>query len=268
VPPPPSLSRLLRRSASRRPARPSAPPDGWTVLAAWGPCGFSPVAPGTVGTLGAVPVAWGLSRLETPLALLTLAALAALSVLAADRAARYRARAAASARRPPAGPPRGWTLLAAWGPCGLSPVAPGTVGTLGAVPLAWAVARLEPLPAAAFLAAFLALSVHAAGHAGRQWGVVDASQIVIDEVMGYLVTMAFVPFSWPAAAAGFVLFRLFDVWKPWPVSALDRLKSGLGVTGDDLAAGVYAGLALLALRAALAAWLGCGGGPWWCGGAP
>jgi len=155
---------------------------------------------------------------------------------------RYRARSGGPNR--PSAPPRGWTLLAAWGPCGLSPLAPGTVGTLGAVPLAWAVARLEPLPTAAFLAAFLALSVHAAGHAGRHWGVVDASQIVIDEVMGYLVTMAFVPFTWPAAAAGFVLFRVFDISKPWPASTFDRMKSGLGVVMDDVAAGAWAGGAL------------------------
>jgi phosphatidylglycerophosphatase A len=159
-------------------------------------------------------------------------------------------------------------VLAAWGPCGFSPVAPGTVGTLGAVPVAWGLSRLETPLALLTLAALAALSVLAADRAARYWKVADASPIVIDEVAGYALTMAFVPFSWPAAAAGFVLFRLFDVWKPWPVSALDRLKSGLGVTGDDLAAGVYAGLALLALRAALAAWLGCGGGPWWCGGAP
>jgi len=155
---------------------------------------------------------------------------------------RYRARSGGPTPRQ--GPPRGWTLLAAWGPCGLSPVAPGTVGTLGAVPLAWAVAPLAPLPAAAFLAAFLALSIHAADHAGRHWGVVDASQIVIDEVMGYLVAMAFVPFTWPAAAAGFLLFRAADVLKPWPASAFDRMKSGLGVVLDDVAAGLYAGGAL------------------------
>ncbi len=163
---------------------------------------------------------------------------------------RFRARARAPGAPPPP-PPRGWTLLAAWGPCGLSPVAPGTVGTLGAVPLAWAVSGLAPLPFAAFLAAFLALSVHAATIAGGHWRVVDASQIVIDEVMGYLVTMAFVPFSWAAALLGFALFRAFDVLKPWPVSALDRVKSGLGVVLDDVAAGLYAG-ALLWLAARLA----------------
>jgi phosphatidylglycerophosphatase A len=135
--------------------------------------------------------------------------------------------------------PSGWVLFAAFGPCGFSPFAPGTAGTLGAVPLYMALSLL-PWPAYLLVtAALLLLGIVAAGRAGRYWGVVDASPIVIDEVVGYLVTMALVPFSWPAAAAGFVLFRLFDIWKPWPVSALDRLKSGLGVMLDDVGAGVY-----------------------------
>jgi phosphatidylglycerophosphatase A len=146
-----------------------------------------------------------------------------------------------AAPRPiPAGPPDGWTLLAAWGPCGFSPIAPGTAGTLGAVPLAWAVSRLEPLAAWAFLLAFLALSIHAAGRAGRHWQVVDAPGIVIDEVLGYLVAVAFVPFTWRTALVAFFLFRLFDILKPWPASALDRWKTGAGVVLDDVAAGLYA----------------------------
>jgi phosphatidylglycerophosphatase A len=160
---------------------------------------------------------------------------------------RYRAR---SAKRGPApsGRPGFWTLLAAWGPCGLSPVAPGTVGTLGAVPLAWAVSLLQPAAQVAFLSGFLWLAIGAATRAGRYWRVVDASPIVIDEVIGYLVTMAFVPFSWPAALAGFALFRLFDVLKPWPASYFDRVKSGFGVVMDDVAAGLWAGGLLLAAR--------------------
>jgi phosphatidylglycerophosphatase A len=151
--------------------------------------------------------------------------------------ARYAARAPdPGARR---GRPGGWVLLAAWGPCGFSPVAPGTAGTLGAIPLCWALSRLGWPAYLAATAALLALGVVAAGRAGRYWGVVDASPIVVDEVVGYLLTMALVPFSWPAAAAGFALFRLFDVLKPWPVSALDRMKSGLGVMLDDVGAGVY-----------------------------
>jgi phosphatidylglycerophosphatase A len=139
-------------------------------------------------------------------------------------------------------------LLAAWGPCGYAPAAPGTFGTLGAIPLYLALSRL---PAGAYLAAtlaFVALATAAAARAGRYWGIADASPIVIDEVAGYLVTMALIPFSWPAALAGFVLFRVFDVLKPWPASAFDRIKTGFGVVMDDVAAGVYAWAALRLLQ--------------------
>jgi phosphatidylglycerophosphatase A len=144
----------------------------------------------------------------------------------------------------PTGRPDGWTLLAAWGPCGFSPIAPGTVGTVGAIPLAWAVSRLEPLATCSFLLAFLALAVYAATRAGRYWQVVDAPGIVIDEVLGYLVALAFIPFTWKAALLAFLLFRLFDIVKPWPASALDRVKSGLGVVLDDVVAGLYAWVCL------------------------
>jgi phosphatidylglycerophosphatase A len=156
-------------------------------------------------------------------------------------------------------------ILASWGACGFSPVAPGTVGTLGAIPLFWA---LRQLPLGAYLAATLALfllAIPAATRAGAHWKVVDASPIVIDEVVGYLVTMAFFPWSWGTAMAGFLLFRVFDVMKPWPASAFDRVKSGLGVVMDDVAAGVYAGFALAFLQLGLTLLLGCTGEiHWWC----
>lgn len=80
---------------------------------------------------------------------------------------------------------------------------------------------------------------------GRYYGVPDARQIVIDEVAGYLVTMAFVPWSWTAALAGFFLFRIADIIKPWPASYFDRTwKNGAGVVLDDLVAGLYARLAM------------------------
>ena len=164
------------------------------------------------------------------------------------------------------GRPGAWVLLAAWGLCGFSPVAPGTAGTLGAIPLAWVLSRLGwPLYFGA-TALLFALGTVAAARAGRHWGVVDASPIVIDEVVGYLIAVALVPFSWPAALLAAALFRLFDVLKPWPVSALDRLESALGVMLDDAAAGVLAWVALQLLTRALAAWLGCGGGTWFCAG--
>ena len=165
----------------------------------------------------------------------------------------------------PDGPPGPWVLLAAWGPCGFSPLAPGTAGTLGAIPLFW---LLRDLPLWTYLltaGAFVALAAHAAERAGRYWKVADASPIVIDEVAGYLVTMALVPWSWPAALTGAALFRLFDVMKPWPASAFDRWKSGFGVVLDDVVAGAFAWSALVMLELALQLLLGCRGGlHWWC----
>jgi phosphatidylglycerophosphatase A len=148
----------------------------------------------------------------------------------------------------PSGPPGPWVLLAAWGPCGYAPTAPGTFGTLGAIPLYLA---LSLLPAVGYLAAtvaFVALSMVAAQRAGRYWGIPDASPIVIDEVAGYLLTMALTPLTWQSVAAGFLFFRAFDILKPWPASAFDRMKNGFGVVMDDVAAGLYAWGALRGLE--------------------
>lgn len=144
----------------------------------------------------------------------------------------------------PEGPPGPWVVLAAWGPCGFAPVAPGTFGTLGAIPLYWALRGLSLPLYLITVAAFIALAIFAADVAGRYWKVVDASPIVIDEVAGYLVTMALTPWSWPAALTGFVLFRIFDVLKPWPASWFDRQKFGWGVVLDDVAAGVWSAIVL------------------------
>jgi phosphatidylglycerophosphatase A len=165
----------------------------------------------------------------------------------------------------PDGPPGAWVLLAAWGPCGYAPWAPGTAGTLGAIPLFYAL-RALPLPLYALtVIAFVALASLAAAVAGRYWKVVDASPIVIDEVAGYLVTMALVPWSWGTAIAGFALFRVMDVLKPWPASTFDRrVKNGFGVVMDDVAAGAWAFAALCLLRIALRHFVGCGAPHWWC----
>jgi phosphatidylglycerophosphatase A len=142
-------------------------------------------------------------------------------------------------------------VLAAWGPCGFVPIAPGTAGTLGAVPLFWFMSRMPPLLYAVTVAAFIALACFSAAAAGRYWKVVDASPIVIDEVAGYLVTMAFLPWSWTTAVAGFLLFRLFDVVKPWPASYFDGVKNGFGVVLDDVAAGVWSWIVLRLLLVGL-----------------
>lgn len=128
---------------------------------------------------------------------------------------------------------------------GYAPVASGTFGTLAGIPVFY---LLSGFPAWLYLitwAGLLFLSFWAAGAAGRIYGVVDDGRIVIDELVGYLVTVAFLPFSWQTAILGFFLFRLFDIVKPPPASWFDqRLKNGYGVVLDDVAAGIYGAIAL------------------------
>jgi phosphatidylglycerophosphatase A len=159
-------------------------------------------------------------------------------------------------------------LVAAWGPCGFSPWAPGTVGTLGAIPLFWALRHLPLWVYALTVVTLTAIAMFASGVASRYWKVPDASPIVVDEVAGYLVTMAFVPWSWQAATLGFCLFRVFDIAKPWPASWFDRQKNPFGVVMDDIAAGVWAALAfyLVALAIRLVAGCAAGDATFWCAG--
>ncbi len=136
---------------------------------------------------------------------------------------------------------------------GLAPRAPGTAGTLAAVPLYLWFSHSVP---AVYLALTLAVAVAGiwiCGAASARLGVHDHPGIVWDEIAGYLVTMIPAPDGWEWVLAGFVLFRLFDIWKPWPISLADRkLEGGLGIMLDDLLAG---GLAALILFIA-ARWMG------------
>lgn len=132
---------------------------------------------------------------------------------------------------------------------GLAPWAPGTAGTLAAVPL---YLLLRPLPLTWYLAVlmvFFLAGIWACGKTARELNVHDPSAIVWDEFLGYLVTMAAAPAGWVWILVGFVLFRLFDILKPWPIRELDHgIGGGLGIMLDDLVAGVFAGLLLLAAR--------------------
>ncbi|WP_028314730.1 phosphatidylglycerophosphatase A family protein [Desulfatibacillum aliphaticivorans] len=131
---------------------------------------------------------------------------------------------------------------------GLIPKGPGTFGTLWGIPLAWIMWQVwqwQWLAAAVLAAAFIAVSVPIADKAAKAMGAKDPGAIVIDEIAGYMVTLFAVPFSFKAAVAGFILFRIFDIFKPPPVSTLDEnLSGGLGIVADDLAAGVYAHILL------------------------
>jgi phosphatidylglycerophosphatase A len=130
---------------------------------------------------------------------------------------------------------------------GLIPRAPGTWGTLVAVP--W-IFVLDALPGPAYwlaLVALFALGVLICNRVGSRLGVNDYGGIVWDEMVGYWLTMAFVPLTWTWILLGFVLFRLFDILKPWPIGQVDRrLHGGLGVMFDDVLAALYAGILLAA----------------------
>jgi phosphatidylglycerophosphatase A len=123
---------------------------------------------------------------------------------------------------------------------GYAPVAPGTFGTAVAVPLAWALAALPLWQYALIVAAVTGLGIWAADRADRAWGTHDSGRIVIDEVAGYLVTVALVDRAhWIPLAVGFVVFRVLDIVKPPPVRWIDaRVPGGAGVVLDDVAAGV------------------------------
>ncbi len=136
-------------------------------------------------------------------------------------------------------------LIAFGGAAGLAPKAPGTVGSLVALPLYLLLMPLAPLAYGVFVAALFFLGVWACARTERDLGVHDHPGIVWDEIVGMLVTLFLAPAGWAWLLIGFGLFRLFDIWKPYPISWLnDHVKGGWGIMLDDLAAGVAAAVCL------------------------
>lgn len=130
-------------------------------------------------------------------------------------------------------------LLATVFGVGYSPVMPGTMGTLAAVPLAYAVMGAGPWALWLTTAAVTAAGTWAAGRYCALTGQHDNQRIVIDEVAGYLLTLSLVPRSAANLALAFLLFRLLDIVKPWPIRLVDRrVHGGFGVMADDLLAGL------------------------------
>jgi len=142
--------------------------------------------------------------------------------------------------------PAGWIALGFGS--GLSPVAPGTAGSLAAI-VPWLIVRgLHPVAYAVFLVATFALGVWACNWAVRRTNVDDPSFVVWDEFVGqWIALLPLIVLARSAwwTIAGFILFRIFDIWKPWPVSLADRdVGGGLGVMVDDVVAGAYAAIVL------------------------
>lgn len=131
---------------------------------------------------------------------------------------------------------------------GAAPYAPGTFGTLAAIPLYLLLIHFLnwPLYAVVVVVMFL-LGIWICNRTERDIGAHDHSGIVWDEFVGFLVTMFYAPAGWLWIVVGFLLFRLFDIWKPFPVRQLERrYRNGFGIMVDDLVAGVYAALVLQA----------------------
>lgn len=137
--------------------------------------------------------------------------------------------------------------LATMGGIGYLPVLPGAWGTAAALPIWWLLTHLSPLGYALVWVGLFIVAVLVAGSAQTMLGRVDHSAIVIDEAVGLLVALAGVPLNWFWVLTGVVLFRLLDMFKPWPISWFNRGHTGLDVVMDDVVAGVIARVILAVL---------------------
>ena len=140
--------------------------------------------------------------------------------------------------------------------CGYFPIAPGTVGSAaGLVVYALVWWTGSPVVEAALIVLLFAAGVWAGTTAERYFGGIDPGPVVIDEVVGMLIALAFIPVGWSAALAGFFLFRVFDVVKPYPARALERLHGGFGVMADDAMAAIYANVSLRIVMWLVPSWI-------------
>jgi phosphatidylglycerophosphatase A len=147
-------------------------------------------------------------------------------------------------------------FIATVGYCGYSPFAPGTVGSAAGLVvylLVWW--TQSPIVEIALIVALFAAGVWAGTTAEQYFGGIDPGPVVIDEVVGMLITLAFIPVGWSGALTGFLLFRVFDVIKPFPAGRFEQLHGGLGVMADDAMAAVYANVSLRLLMWLLPAWI-------------
>lgn len=141
--------------------------------------------------------------------------------------------------------PRLFMLIATFFNVGKSPKAPGTMGTLAAIPLWYFLAKMPEMYYLIAVFLICILGIFAAQVYEKEMGTHDSGEIVIDEVAGYLITMALLPVTWKSAVLGFILFRILDILKPFPIGMLDKkIQGGVGVMADDIAAGIIASVLL------------------------
>ena len=137
-----------------------------------------------------------------------------------------------------------YLVLSSWFGIGLIPGAPGTYGTLAAVPFIVGIGAFGRVWYILFFALIVTVAVWSSDRTGSLLGKEDPAEVVIDEVSGFCLTMLLLPFSWLLLGVGFILFRIFDILKPYPIGRVEKLRGGFGIVADDLLAGFYAHLGL------------------------
>ena len=132
---------------------------------------------------------------------------------------------------------------------GLSPFAPGTFGSLVGVALFWFMASMPAIPYAIVVAVMFVAGIFICGQTAHDVGAVDPGFIVYDEVVGFLVAMYLLPTEWRWVVGGFVVYRVFDIWKPFPIHWVeDKLGLGSGIMTDDVISGIYTFIVLHVVR--------------------
>lgn len=150
---------------------------------------------------------------------------------------------------------RAAVFIATFGYIGFAPVAPGTFGSAAGVGVFLLLRALEmPWAEPAAIVALFAAGTWAGQVSERYFGGIDPGPVVIDEVLGMLITLLWVPVTWSGILFGFLLFRVLDIVKPWPARQMEALHGGVGVMADDAMAGVYGNLVM---------WLAVWYGPAW-----
>ena len=147
-------------------------------------------------------------------------------------------------------------FIATCGYLGYAPVAPGTLGSAAGLVVFYAVRATGSTPVELLVIVLLfALGVWSATRAEEHFGGIDPAPVVLDEVVGMLITLALLPVNIYGAVTGFLLFRVLDVFKPWPAGRFERLPGGLGVMADDGMAAIYGNLLMQGLMRVFPGWL-------------
>ena len=140
-------------------------------------------------------------------------------------------------------------FIATFAGVGLFPIAPGTVGSIAGIGVLWAISLVpydyyQILLQLLFLIVFIPIGVIASSAYEKYFGKIDPGEVVVDEVVGMMITLFALPFSLFNIIVGFILFRFFDILKPFPIGKLQNIKGGWGIMADDIAAGIVSTIIL------------------------